>query len=167
MDFLNTEEKRERRLVHLPMGRFGEAVELGRAALFCAYPRFPSVSVCKLLMIGLCKNSVASEDSSYVTVCIFNPPFYVPFLIPCYAFLILKGHGLRCRRWTFFRIRHSHRKTCTFTSSKLSMIIFFYLRKKKKRKKKNSGRMREPSFFDFSNAERLFVWIGFWKQSAK
>ena len=27
MDFLNTPEKRERRLVHLPMGRFGEAVE--------------------------------------------------------------------------------------------------------------------------------------------
>ncbi|KAG6866519.1 hypothetical protein C0991_003063 [Blastosporella zonata] len=34
MDFLNTEEKRERRLVHLPMGRFGEAVELAKAALF-------------------------------------------------------------------------------------------------------------------------------------
>lgn len=34
MDFLNTEEKRQRRLVHLPMGRFGEAVELARAALF-------------------------------------------------------------------------------------------------------------------------------------
>ncbi|KAF8165050.1 hypothetical protein B0H34DRAFT_220864 [Crassisporium funariophilum] len=36
MDFLNTEEKRERRMVHLPMGRFGEAVELARAALFLA-----------------------------------------------------------------------------------------------------------------------------------
>jgi len=34
MDFLNTPEKRERRLVHLPMGRFGEAVELAKAALF-------------------------------------------------------------------------------------------------------------------------------------
>ena len=57
MDFLNTEEKRERRLVHLPMGRFGEAVELGRAALFCAYPRLPSVSVHMLLMTGLVKFS--------------------------------------------------------------------------------------------------------------
>ncbi len=40
MDFLNTEEKKQRRLVHLPMGRFGEAVELAKAALFrkCFYP---------------------------------------------------------------------------------------------------------------------------------
>ena len=37
MDFLNTEEKRQRRLVHLPMGRFGEAVELAKAALFCEW----------------------------------------------------------------------------------------------------------------------------------
>ena len=35
MDFLNTDEKKQRRLVHLPMGRFGEAVELANAALFC------------------------------------------------------------------------------------------------------------------------------------
>jgi len=34
MDFLNTEEKRERRLTHVPMGRFGEAVEIAKAALF-------------------------------------------------------------------------------------------------------------------------------------
>lgn len=37
MDFLNTEEKRQRRIVHLPMGRFGEAIEIAKAALFCAY----------------------------------------------------------------------------------------------------------------------------------
>jgi len=34
MDFLNTDEKKQRRLIHLPMGRFGEAVELAKAALF-------------------------------------------------------------------------------------------------------------------------------------
>lgn len=34
MDFLNTPEKRDRRMVHLPMGRFGEAIEVAKGALF-------------------------------------------------------------------------------------------------------------------------------------
>jgi NAD(P)-dependent dehydrogenase (short-subunit alcohol dehydrogenase family) len=36
MKFLNTEQKRQRRLVHVPMGRFGEATEIAQAALFLA-----------------------------------------------------------------------------------------------------------------------------------
>jgi NAD(P)-dependent dehydrogenase (short-subunit alcohol dehydrogenase family) len=36
MDYLDTEEKRQRRLVHIPMGRFGEASEMAQAALFLA-----------------------------------------------------------------------------------------------------------------------------------
>lgn len=36
MDFLDTEEKMQRRLVHIPMGRFGEAEEMAKAALFLA-----------------------------------------------------------------------------------------------------------------------------------
>lgn len=36
MKFLDTDEKRHRRLVHIPMGRFGEAREIAKAALFLA-----------------------------------------------------------------------------------------------------------------------------------
>lgn len=36
MKFLDTEAKRQRRLVHIPMGRFGEAREMADAALFLA-----------------------------------------------------------------------------------------------------------------------------------
>ena len=36
MKFLDTEERRQRRLVHIPMGRFGEAAEMARAALWLA-----------------------------------------------------------------------------------------------------------------------------------
>ncbi len=44
MKFLDTEEKRQRRLVHIPMGRFGTAEEMAKAALF-----------------------LASDDASYIT----------------------------------------------------------------------------------------------------
>ena len=36
MKFLNTEAKQQRRLVHVPMGRFGLAEEMASAALYLA-----------------------------------------------------------------------------------------------------------------------------------
>jgi NAD(P)-dependent dehydrogenase (short-subunit alcohol dehydrogenase family) len=36
MNFLDTEQKKQRRLVHVPVGRFGEAREIAQAALFLA-----------------------------------------------------------------------------------------------------------------------------------
>lgn len=36
MKYLNTDEKKNRRLVHIPMGRFGEAEEIAKATLFLA-----------------------------------------------------------------------------------------------------------------------------------
>ncbi|HFA50286.1 MAG TPA: glucose 1-dehydrogenase [Bacteroidetes bacterium] len=36
MKFLDTEAKKQRRLVHVPMGRFGEAEEMAKAALYLA-----------------------------------------------------------------------------------------------------------------------------------
>ena len=36
MKYLDTDEKKRRRLVHIPMGRFGEAEEIAKAALYLA-----------------------------------------------------------------------------------------------------------------------------------
>ncbi len=36
MKFLDTDEKKQRRLVHIPSGRFGQAKEMANAALFLA-----------------------------------------------------------------------------------------------------------------------------------
>jgi NAD(P)-dependent dehydrogenase (short-subunit alcohol dehydrogenase family) len=36
MKFLDTDKKKQRRLIHLPMGRFGESAEIAKAALFLA-----------------------------------------------------------------------------------------------------------------------------------
>lgn len=36
MKFLDTEEKKQRRLVHIPIGRFGQAAEMAKAALYLA-----------------------------------------------------------------------------------------------------------------------------------
>lgn len=102
MDFLDTEEKRQRRLVHLPMGRFGEAVELANAALFREYE-----SAVQFLPDNQRSCLVASDESSYVTVRFANT---VSMICDSKIFLsAFVGNRLQGRRWTFFSIRHCSR----------------------------------------------------------
>ena len=66
MDFLNTAEKRDRRMVHLPMGRFGEAVEIAQAACFRASLFLPLLWYIAP-SLTLRPFIVASNESSYIT----------------------------------------------------------------------------------------------------
>jgi NAD(P)-dependent dehydrogenase (short-subunit alcohol dehydrogenase family) len=52
MKFLDTEEKRQRRLVHIPVGRFGLAPEIAQAALFLASDESSFVTGTELLVDG-------------------------------------------------------------------------------------------------------------------
>ncbi|NOZ40376.1 MAG: glucose 1-dehydrogenase [Planctomycetes bacterium] len=52
MKFLDTEEKKQRRLVHIPMGRFGEAKEMAQAALFLASDASSYVTGTEFLVDG-------------------------------------------------------------------------------------------------------------------
>lgn len=52
MKYLNTEEKKQRRLVHIPMGRFGEAKEIAQAALYLASAESSFVTGAEFLVDG-------------------------------------------------------------------------------------------------------------------
>ena len=52
MKYHNTEEKRQRRLVHIPMGRFGQAKEIAYAALYLASDESSFVTGTEFLVDG-------------------------------------------------------------------------------------------------------------------
>jgi NAD(P)-dependent dehydrogenase (short-subunit alcohol dehydrogenase family) len=52
MSYLNSEEKKQRRLVHVPMGRFGEAREIAQAALYLASAESSYVTGTEFLVDG-------------------------------------------------------------------------------------------------------------------
>jgi NAD(P)-dependent dehydrogenase (short-subunit alcohol dehydrogenase family) len=52
MKFLDTDAKKQRRLVHIPMGRFGTAPEIARAALFLASDESSFVTGTEFLVDG-------------------------------------------------------------------------------------------------------------------
>ena len=52
MQYLDTEEKKQRRLVHIPMGRFGEATEIARAALWLASDESSFVTGAEFMVDG-------------------------------------------------------------------------------------------------------------------
>ncbi|KAJ1023606.1 hypothetical protein NDA16_003223 [Ustilago loliicola] len=62
MDFLNTPEKLNRRLTHLPMGRFGEAVEQAKAVLFLATDESSYVLGHDLLVDGGLSNAYVTAE---------------------------------------------------------------------------------------------------------
>ncbi len=52
MKVLDTDDKRRRRLVHIPMGRFGEAAEIAEAALFLASEQSSFMTGAELVVDG-------------------------------------------------------------------------------------------------------------------
>lgn len=64
MSFLDTDEKRNRRLVHVPMGRFGESDEIAHAAVFLASDEASFVTGTDLKVDGGLTAAYVTPESS-------------------------------------------------------------------------------------------------------
>jgi NAD(P)-dependent dehydrogenase (short-subunit alcohol dehydrogenase family) len=64
MKFLDTEAKRQRRLVHIPMGRFGEAREMAQAALFLASSESSYLTGAEFIVDGGITAAYVTPESS-------------------------------------------------------------------------------------------------------
>lgn len=63
MSFLNTDEKKNRRLVHIPMNRFGEALEMANAVAFLASDESSYMTGQELIVDGgLCAAYVTPDS---------------------------------------------------------------------------------------------------------
>lgn len=102
MDFLNTPEKLNRRLVHNPMGRFGEAVEQAKAVVFCQLRSPLRIAPLGCVLIGRRKykadEAVASDDSSYIngTDFLVDGGLHACYVVSLFAVTVY----LRGARWT-------------------------------------------------------------------
>ena len=62
MKFLDTEAKKQKRLVHIPMGRFGEAKEMAKAALFLASDESSYTTGSELVVDGGITSAYVTPD---------------------------------------------------------------------------------------------------------
>ncbi|RHZ75310.1 hypothetical protein Glove_216g111 [Diversispora epigaea] len=76
MDYLNTEEKKNRRLAHVPIGRFGEPIEQAQAALFLASDEASYITGTELKVDGGITAAYVTSDEACVNI----PPknYYKP-----------------------------------------------------------------------------------------
>ena len=98
MNYLNTDEKKNRRLVHVPLGRFGEPIEVANAALFLASDESSYITGVDFKIDG-------GLTAAYVVglLYLFSEIFYFVVILLFLYFRLLKNLVLVYRQRTFSR----------------------------------------------------------------